>query len=147
MEAGEAKELDEWLMNPLGGSYTLEQLMELAGLSVAQAIAHYYPLDSAKVLILCGPGNNGGDGLVAGRHLLSFGVVESVHIWSPIVKSEHQKQLLQQAKNMGAIQVIEGEEGIQFHEYDLIVDALFGKALALRLTKMDWFRFWIQRTT
>ena len=37
--------------------------MELAGLSVAQAIAKVY--DSSKysrVLIYCGPGNNGGDG-------------------------------------------------------------------------------------
>jgi NAD(P)H-hydrate epimerase len=41
--------------------------MELAGLSVACAVQKEY------VLIICGPGNNGGDGLVAARHLAHFG--------------------------------------------------------------------------
>lgn len=51
--------------------------MELAGLSVASAIYKsgssepiYKP--PGKVLIVCGPGNNGGDGLVAARHLKLF---------------------------------------------------------------------------
>lgn len=47
--------------------------MELAGLSVATAIKKTYPSDSYKtVAICCGPGNNGGDGLVAARHLRAF---------------------------------------------------------------------------
>lgn len=48
--------------------------MELAGLSVATAISKEYPLNKGfdKVLICCGPGNNGGDGLVAARHLKLF---------------------------------------------------------------------------
>lgn len=38
----------------------LYQLMELAGLSVACAIAKVYP-PASRVLIVCGPGNNGGE--------------------------------------------------------------------------------------
>ncbi|GFR00673.1 hypothetical protein TNCT_259591 [Trichonephila clavata] len=42
--------------------------MELNGLSVATAIAKTYPLRAMKrkgrLLVCCGPGNNGGDGLV-----------------------------------------------------------------------------------
>ena len=39
--------------------------MELAGLSCACAVADVYPKDKfGSVLVLCGPGNNGGDGLV-----------------------------------------------------------------------------------
>lgn len=64
--------MDEELMGPLG--FSVDQLMELAGLSVAQSIAAEYPAAShARVLVIAGPGNNGGDGLVAARHLHHFG--------------------------------------------------------------------------
>lgn len=44
--------------------------MELAGLSCAQALAKVYKRETHKrVLVCCGPGNQGGDGLVAARHL------------------------------------------------------------------------------
>lgn len=50
--------------------FSIDQLMELAGLSVASAIESKYKNEIYKnILILCGPGNNGGDGLVAARHL------------------------------------------------------------------------------
>jgi NAD(P)H-hydrate epimerase len=49
--------------------------MELAGFSCAVAIAKCYPLSTlsnGNVLVCCGPGNNGGDGLVCARHLKMF---------------------------------------------------------------------------
>ncbi len=42
------------------------QLMESAGYGLAQAARSFEP---AKILVLCGRGNNGGDGCVAARHL------------------------------------------------------------------------------
>ena len=66
------------------------QLMELAGLSCAQTVAKVYPKDRhPRVLVCCGPGNQGGDGLVAARHLgicqmsLSQGLPlkTSRHVW------------------------------------------------------------------
>ena len=46
------------------------QLMELAGLACAQTLATVYGKDKyPRVLVCCGPGNQGGDGLVAARHL------------------------------------------------------------------------------
>ncbi|KAJ1529103.1 hypothetical protein HK405_002237, partial [Cladochytrium tenue] len=68
-----SRAIDEELMGPDGG-FDIHQLMELAGLSVAQAVAKMYPLQShPRVLVVAGPGNNGGDALVAARHLFFFG--------------------------------------------------------------------------
>jgi NAD(P)H-hydrate epimerase len=79
----EARAIDEELMDEDGG-WPLEALMELAGKSVADAIYDAYPPKGqaphpvngnvkGQVLILCGKGNNGGDGLVAARHLKMYG--------------------------------------------------------------------------
>ncbi len=74
----EAISLDEELMGPLG--FSVDQLMELAGLSVASAVlAEFPPSTHRRVLVIAGPGNNGGDGLVAARHLYHFGY--QVEVW------------------------------------------------------------------
>jgi hydroxyethylthiazole kinase-like uncharacterized protein yjeF len=52
----------------------VEQLMENAGLAVAQeAWLMLGELADRKIVVLAGPGNNGGDGLVAARHLKDWG--------------------------------------------------------------------------
>jgi hydroxyethylthiazole kinase-like uncharacterized protein yjeF len=63
-----------------------EWLMEQAGTAVAAAAkALMVSTDRSQhalVLILCGPGNNGGDGLVAARHLARHGVASEVVLLS-----------------------------------------------------------------
>src|SRR5690348_16497770 len=54
-------------------------LMENAGAAVARTILH--DLAPGRVLVLVGPGNNGGDGLVAARHLYDAGITTSIYIW------------------------------------------------------------------
>lgn len=78
LSAEEAAALDRSLFSSYG--FALEQLMELAGLSVATAVAREFPAPrSVRTLVVCGAGNNGGDGLVAARHLREFG--HDVCVW------------------------------------------------------------------
>ncbi len=48
-------------------------LMESAGVCVADEIEQRFPDGILKVTVICGPGNNGGDGMVISRHLSDRG--------------------------------------------------------------------------
>lgn len=62
-----------------GGHADGATLMERAGAGVAAAMERRYgPLLALRVLVLCGSGNNGGDGFVAARHLLARGALPAV---------------------------------------------------------------------
>ena len=105
--------------------FTLDQLMELAGLSCAAAIHRCYPpADFPTVLVAVGPGNNGGDGLVAARHLHFFGY-RHVHILMPKEPSKDTyRRLVTQNRQLHAT----------FHtapppassSFSLVVDGVFG---------------------
>jgi NAD(P)H-hydrate epimerase len=57
-------------------------LMEQAGWGVAQeALHHLATIQDQPVLVLVGPGNNGGDGLVVARHLHDAGARVTLYIW------------------------------------------------------------------
>ncbi|CBZ56154.1 hypothetical protein NCLIV_065800 [Neospora caninum Liverpool] len=116
----QAQALDEDLMGP--------ELMELAGLSVAQAVAEAIPLSPAvtrlaRVLVVAGPGNNGGDGLVAARHLKLFGY--QVHVWYPRPTAKPLFEgLMKQLKNHRVPVTFEAPPGLA--DFHLIVDSIFG---------------------
>ncbi|KAI9648987.1 hypothetical protein NHQ30_001553 [Ciborinia camelliae] len=70
LSAVNAAALDKDLMSL--GAFSLDQLMELAGLSVSQVVYKVHPPSQGRrILVACGPGNNGGDGLVAARFSFS----------------------------------------------------------------------------
>ncbi|KAJ1942821.1 hypothetical protein EC988_006392 [Linderina pennispora] len=114
-----AQAVDVELMGRYG--YAIEQLMELAGLSVAESIAREYP--KGRVLLCIGPGNNGGDGLVAARHLYHFGYTPSL-FYPKQPNKDLYKNLLHQCVSH-QISVVDDLEA-EVHKCDLIVDALFG---------------------
>lgn len=67
------QEIDETAIDTLGIPRLL--LMDHAGLAVAHATRELLaPADRGSVLVCCGTGHNGGDGLAAGRHLDRFGL-------------------------------------------------------------------------
>jgi len=105
------------------------ELMENAGRGAALVIADIYrELDLAgDVLILCGGGNNGGDGLVAARHLTSVGIPVAVYI----VASESRitgdsGTNLQRLRESGIEPVPEPDPIVVPDGTALVVDALLG---------------------
>ncbi len=115
------REVDRIMIEDLGVS--LVQMMENAGRNLAElAIRRFRP---AGVLVLAGPGGNGGGGLVAARHLANRGVQVHVSLSRPAADfagvPAHQLAVLE---NMH-VPVMEGA----LPEADLIVDALIGYSL------------------
>lgn len=123
-----AIQVDVDLMSPEGG-FSIDQLMELAGLSVAASLAKEYPRQThPNVLIICGPGNNGGDGLVAARHLYHFGYQPRViypKMEAITAKNELYKRLTIQLGQL-AIPITDEWSPPAAGEADVIIDAIFG---------------------
>jgi ADP-dependent NAD(P)H-hydrate dehydratase / NAD(P)H-hydrate epimerase len=77
--------VDRWAIEEQG--VPSAQLMEAAGTALAEAVAGLAP--QGVVRIVCGKGNNGGDGEVAARHLSGMGFeVETVNLWSDEVPGD-----------------------------------------------------------
>lgn len=95
--------------------------MERAGYAVAIAASRHGAAYGRKVIVLAGPGNNGGDGYVAARHLMHRGVdVEVQRLGKPT--TELARAAASRARSDGVM--IRDLGAVQ--EADLIVDALFG---------------------
>ena len=106
------------------------QMMENAGQSVAEIIDQRLGgKEGSLVLVLVGPGNNGGDGLVAARHLKDMGHQPTIYIWKRNVDGDDNFSLTQARQ----IPVIWSEQdsdltGLRdlLGKADVIVDALLG---------------------
>ncbi|KAI8146656.1 YjeF-related protein [Fennellomyces sp. T-0311] len=117
-----AQAIDEELMSAAGG-FSVDQLMELAGLSVAQAVQKSFDKNQfPKVLVCVGPGNNGGDGLVAARHLYHFGYKPALYYPKQPNKDLYQR-LLKQCRQL-ELPVHQDFPGDQ--AADVLVDSIFG---------------------
>ncbi len=150
LSASAAAALDAELMSPDGVAFSLDQLMELAGLAVATAVhAVYPPSTHRRVLVVCGPGNNGGDGLVASRHLKLWGYAPVV-LYPKRPSAALFAALVRQLRDAG-VPVVEtlaaamtsggagGDSGLGpgllpspslSSSFDLLVDAVFGFSFA-----------------
>ena len=117
-----AAALDEELMS--SGAFSIDQLMELAGLSVSQALYLLSPPSkSPNVLVACGPGNNGGDGLVAARHLHHFGYKPTMY-FPKQSKNELYQRLRTQLEQLKVPFTDDFTGAVGKNDY--IIDAIFG---------------------
>jgi NAD(P)H-hydrate epimerase len=106
-------------------------LMESAGRGVADAVKKKFPFIS-RILIACGGGNNGGDGLVAARYLLKEGFIVSILLAVP-----ESKMARETATNLGILRKIgcpllssesktDRELTKLIADQDLLIDGLLG---------------------
>jgi NAD(P)H-hydrate epimerase len=127
----QAKALDSRALNDYGIS-TLA-LMENAGQQVCmEAIASY--VRGRKIAFFCGKGNNGGDGFVAARHMLTQGMKPDIYLAGKIrdVTKEARVNLDILLKLKQKVVEISGRNipRISICRYGLIVDALLGVGLS-----------------
>ena len=120
--------VDRIMMDELG--VDVLQLMEAAGLAVAEAARRQMGNDVAgkRVLLLAGSGGNGGDALVAARHLLAWGAATRVTLSKPAADipdvTAHQERATR-AVGVNVSAFAEDPAALE-HDYDLIVDGLLG---------------------
>lgn len=126
------------------GAVTGLELMERAGKGVVEAIFEEWP-ELAKVphraVVLCGPGNNGGDGFVVARLLKELGWEVEVFLYGdpeklpPDARSNYERW-----KEQGEVHSLSSEFFTDLNNFQqitwdlepcLVVDALFGTGLSL----------------
>ncbi|MCW5943913.1 MAG: NAD(P)H-hydrate dehydratase [Fimbriimonadaceae bacterium] len=106
-------------------------LMERAGLAVFQAIQELLP-EGGRLAVLCGKGNNGGDGFVVARlaHEAGFGVLSLVAATEAELTPEAADQLaVSSAQGVTTIFFDDARYARKLHDlggFDLIVDGLLG---------------------
>lgn len=113
-----------------GQSY--EAMMDMAGQAVA-GLAHQLILlePEADILVLVGPGNNGGDGLVAARYLLDLGHRVVVYMWKRDIKGDGNFRLLRRRRRQITILWAENDPDYaklqeEVRHATLVIDALLG---------------------
>src|SRR3954466_12729169 len=125
LDAEEMRATDAWAIKERGVP-SLE-LMETAGRAVAEAAAQV--ANSGSAAIVCGKGNNGGDGLVAARVLREMGFeVDALLLGAPDELSEDARANAERVD--GARQVDAGELPTALSGAGVVIDAVFGTGFA-----------------
>ncbi|TFG11134.1 NAD(P)H-hydrate dehydratase [Candidatus Thorarchaeota archaeon] len=117
---------------------TLGMLMQQAGREIARAIEEHEDVDASKIAIFCGSGGNGGDGMVAARHLHEAGANVELYV----VGTKDRFSSSDTIDNWRILEKIDGinkdtlptESSIKkcnaFNDADIIIDALLGFGLS-----------------
>ena len=142
LNAAQMREADRFTIEEIGMSSLV--LMENAGRQVVAAMeAAYESRLNGRVAVLCGRGNNGGDGFVVARTLLQRGIDASVFVIGALAEVRGDaKTNLEILGRLGVTVVeINDEQSWELHfseisQCTLIVDAIFGTGLKSALGGM-----------
>ncbi len=115
-----------------GHSYA--EMMETAGRRVAEAVLQRHDVVERQVFVLVGPGNNGGDGLVAGRYLAEAGAVVAFYLFKP--RDAAADENLARVEEMG-LEVLLADYDQRYRVLrhrlritDIVIDALLGTGVS-----------------
>lgn len=106
-----------------GGAFSFRELMYRAGNAAARIIAGKYGVAGKKITVLCGSGNNGGDGFVAAAALKQSGADVTVVTPFGPPKTENAKYYY------GKLCGIKLSDSLTDCRCDILIDALFGIGL------------------
>jgi NAD(P)H-hydrate epimerase len=137
MTRQQVRDFDSWAINTAGIDGCV--LMENAGRGCCQVIIQRLAdIDSPSVCILCGGGNNGGDGFVIARHLTNASIKTTVVICSDVDRIAGDARInLDIIERMNIpierIDMAAGHIAEQFVRHttgsDMLIDAIFGTGL------------------
>ncbi len=139
LTAGQIREIDRLSTSQFGIPGIL--LMENAGMRVAETLAdRFEDLASLTIAILCGKGNNGGDGFVVARQLIQKGCTPFVFLFADEddVRGDA-KTNLDILKAIGAPPTLITteqdwlDEKMEVLDADIVIDALLGTGLSKRV--------------
>jgi ADP-dependent NAD(P)H-hydrate dehydratase / NAD(P)H-hydrate epimerase len=116
--AEDVRELDRRMVEDVG--LPGAALMEVAGGAAASILRARYP-DSHRVAVVCGPGNNGGDGFVVARRLLD----EGLDVWI-VLAAEAERFRGDAATMLHVADKLGVPQRARLTGADLVVDALLG---------------------
>lgn len=126
MTAEQSRAADVWAVE---NGLSLLDLMEQAGRSVAEVVVEYAERPENfpdEIIILCGPGNNGGDGYVAARYLSEWGYRVHVMHAEDCVSPKTPEASAVALRWTGSIGIFDIE---RLQDAGIIVDGLFGVGL------------------
>ena len=105
------------------GHLSQEQLMDNAGKAIAQFFCERIenPFNQ-KVVVVCGKGNNGGDGVIVHSYLKNYSVSSKILF----TEKEHSHTELLNKYKISKSEYSIYNDSTTFNEYDWIVDAIFG---------------------
>ena len=116
------------------GAVTGLELMERAGQGVVEVVLEEWPelaLTSHKAVVLCGPGNNGGDGFVVARLLKARGWDVEVFLYGeaeelpPVARVNYERWL-----ELGVVNKLDSSVEPSTTKAAIVIDALFGTGLS-----------------
>jgi len=138
--AAQIRELDRRAMEEF--SIPGAVLMENAGAGAVRLMLEDVPEATGGVAIVCGTGNNGGDGFVMARHLLNHGVDVRVFVTGALDnvregESAHNLETIGKM-NIPVVQITTDEDVLALSDavtrFPVIVDAVFGTGLDREVT-------------